>query len=106
VAALASASITPLCFGLAFAQELPAQAAASQAAPEAAAPQSAQETTAKSRRRATYSTSSSASDSGPAYFASGRFSLIALDLAAALGLPVPRLGQIIQLAGNLRRLVI
>jgi hypothetical protein len=45
VAALASASITPLCFGLAFAQELPAQAAASQAAPEAAAPRSAQETT-------------------------------------------------------------
>jgi peptidoglycan/xylan/chitin deacetylase (PgdA/CDA1 family) len=40
VAALAAASTTPLCFSLAFAQQLPAQAAASQ---PPAAPQSAQE---------------------------------------------------------------
>ena len=43
VAALAAASTTPLCFGLAFAQQLPAQAAASQPVPEIAAQQSAQE---------------------------------------------------------------
>jgi peptidoglycan/xylan/chitin deacetylase (PgdA/CDA1 family) len=43
VAALVAASTTPLCSGLAFAQQLPAQAAASQPAPEADAPQSAQE---------------------------------------------------------------
>jgi len=43
VVALVAASTTPLCFGLAFAQQLPAQAAASQPAPEADAPQSAQE---------------------------------------------------------------
>jgi hypothetical protein len=41
--ALVAASTTPLCFGLAFAQQLPAQAAASQPAPEADAPQPAQE---------------------------------------------------------------
>jgi peptidoglycan/xylan/chitin deacetylase (PgdA/CDA1 family) len=43
VAALAAGSTTPLCSGLAFAQQLPAQAAGSQPAPEAAAPQSPQE---------------------------------------------------------------
>jgi peptidoglycan/xylan/chitin deacetylase (PgdA/CDA1 family) len=43
VAALAAASTTPLCSGSAFAQQLPAQAAAAQPALEAAAPQSAQE---------------------------------------------------------------
>ena len=43
VTALATASTTPLCSGSAFAQQLPAQAAAVQSAPEAAAPQSAQE---------------------------------------------------------------
>jgi hypothetical protein len=43
VAALAAASTTPLCSGLAFAQQLPAQADAAQPAPEAAASQSAQE---------------------------------------------------------------
>src|SRR5215831_8908938 len=43
VAALLAASTTPLCCGLAFAEQLPAQAAASQPDPEAAAPQSAQE---------------------------------------------------------------
>jgi peptidoglycan/xylan/chitin deacetylase (PgdA/CDA1 family) len=43
VTALAAASTTPLCSGSAFAQQLPAQAAAVQSAPEAAAPQSAQE---------------------------------------------------------------
>jgi len=43
IAALAAASTTPLCSGLAFAQQLPAQAAAAQPAPEAAAPQSAHE---------------------------------------------------------------
>ena len=43
VAALAAASTTPLCSDLAFAQKLPAQAAASQPAPEADASQSAQE---------------------------------------------------------------
>ena len=43
VVALVAVSTTPLCFGLAFAQQLPAQAAASQPAPEADAPQSAQE---------------------------------------------------------------
>jgi len=42
-AALAAGSTTPLYFDLAFAQQLPAQAAAAQPAPEAAAPQSAQE---------------------------------------------------------------
>ena len=42
-AALVAASTTSLCSGLAFAQQLPAQATASQPAPEAAAPQSAQE---------------------------------------------------------------
>ena len=42
VVTLVAASTTPLCFGLAFAQQLPAQAAASQPAPEADAPQSAQ----------------------------------------------------------------
>ncbi len=44
VAVLAAASTTPLCSRLAFAQQLPAQAAAAQPAPEAAAPQSAHET--------------------------------------------------------------
>jgi peptidoglycan-N-acetylglucosamine deacetylase len=44
VAALAAASTAPLCSGLAFAQQLPAQAAAAQPPPEAAAPQSAHET--------------------------------------------------------------
>ena len=43
VTALAAASTTPLCSGSAFAQQLPAQAAAVQSAPEAAASQSAQE---------------------------------------------------------------
>ena len=43
VTALAAASTTPLCSGSAFAQQLPAQAAAVQSAPEADAPQSAQE---------------------------------------------------------------
>src|SRR5438552_3526985 len=43
VAALAAASTTPLCFGSALAQQLPAQAAASQPVPEIAAQQSAQE---------------------------------------------------------------
>ena len=43
VTALATASTTPLCSGSAFAQQLPAQAAAVQSAPEAAASQSAQE---------------------------------------------------------------
>jgi len=43
VTALAAASTTPLCSGSAFAQQLPAQAAAVQPAPEADAPQSAQE---------------------------------------------------------------
>jgi peptidoglycan/xylan/chitin deacetylase (PgdA/CDA1 family) len=43
VAALAAASTTPLCSRLAFAQQLPAQAAAVQSAPEAAPSQSAQE---------------------------------------------------------------
>jgi hypothetical protein len=43
VSALAAASTTPLCSGSAFAQQLPAQAAAAQSAPEAAASQSAQE---------------------------------------------------------------
>jgi hypothetical protein len=43
VLALAAGSTTPLYFDLAFAQQLPAQAAAAQPAPEAAAPQSAQE---------------------------------------------------------------
>jgi peptidoglycan/xylan/chitin deacetylase (PgdA/CDA1 family) len=41
--ALVAASTTPLCSGLAFAQQPPAQAAATQPVPEAAAPQSAQE---------------------------------------------------------------
>jgi peptidoglycan/xylan/chitin deacetylase (PgdA/CDA1 family) len=44
VTALAAASTTPLCSGSAFAQQLPAQAAAAQPAPEAAASQSARET--------------------------------------------------------------
>jgi peptidoglycan/xylan/chitin deacetylase (PgdA/CDA1 family) len=44
VTALAAASTTPLCSGSAFAQQLPAQAAAAQPAPEAAASQSAHET--------------------------------------------------------------
>ena len=43
IAALAAASTTPLCSGLAFAQQLPAQTAPAQPAPEAAAPQSAHE---------------------------------------------------------------
>jgi peptidoglycan/xylan/chitin deacetylase (PgdA/CDA1 family) len=43
VTALATASTTPLCSGSAFAQQLPAQAAAVQSAPEAAVSQSAQE---------------------------------------------------------------
>jgi peptidoglycan/xylan/chitin deacetylase (PgdA/CDA1 family) len=43
VTALAAASTTPLCSGSAFAQQLPAQAAAVQSAPEAAASQSVQE---------------------------------------------------------------
>jgi hypothetical protein len=43
VIALAAALTTPLCSGSAFAQQLPAQAAAVQSAPEAAASQSAQE---------------------------------------------------------------
>ena len=43
VTALAAASTTPLCSGSAFAQQLPAQAAAVRSAPEAAASQSAQE---------------------------------------------------------------
>jgi hypothetical protein len=42
VVTLVAASTTPLCFGLAFAQQLPAPAAASLPAPEADAPQSAQ----------------------------------------------------------------
>ena len=42
VTALAAASTTPLCSGLAFAQQLPAQAAAVQPAPESAASQSTQ----------------------------------------------------------------
>jgi len=41
--ALVSVSTTPLCSGLAIAQQLPAQAAATQPLPEAAAPQSAHE---------------------------------------------------------------
>jgi peptidoglycan/xylan/chitin deacetylase (PgdA/CDA1 family) len=40
---LVAASTTPLCSGLAFAQQLPTQAVASQPVPEADAPQSAQE---------------------------------------------------------------
>jgi peptidoglycan/xylan/chitin deacetylase (PgdA/CDA1 family) len=40
---LVAASTTPLCAGLAFAQQLPTQAVASQPVPEADAPQSAQE---------------------------------------------------------------
>jgi peptidoglycan/xylan/chitin deacetylase (PgdA/CDA1 family) len=43
LAALVAASTTPLCSGLAFAQQLPTQAVASQPVPEADAPQSAQE---------------------------------------------------------------
>src|SRR5215471_4164681 len=43
VVALVAASTAPLCSGLAFSQQLPAQAAASQPVPEADAPQSAQE---------------------------------------------------------------
>jgi len=43
VTALAAVSTTPLCSGSAFAQQLPAQAAAVHSAPEADAPQSAQE---------------------------------------------------------------
>ena len=43
VSALAAASTTPPCSSSAFAQQLPAQAAAAQPALEAAAPQSAQE---------------------------------------------------------------
>src|SRR5262249_62257283 len=41
--ALVAASMTPLCSGLAFAQQLPTQGVASQPVPEADAPQSAQE---------------------------------------------------------------
>src|SRR5262249_52245653 len=43
LAALVAASTTPLCSGLAFAQQLPTQAVASQPLPEADATQSAQE---------------------------------------------------------------
>src|SRR5689334_21113819 len=50
VTALAAASTTPLYSGSAFAQQLPAQAAAVQPAPEAAAPQSTQEPAGQARR--------------------------------------------------------